>query len=141
MRCSQEAVEVFWTLGNPAVLKAQVLAGGRGKAGGICFCATAEEAGRIATELLNLFIQGEKVDSLLMEERIKVKEEYYIGITFEPRAGLPALLLSRKGGVNIEEVDPALIFSEIIDPRRVCLNSKPGCWQKKPDSLLHFTSN
>jgi len=138
VRSPQEAVEAFRELRNPAVLKSQVLAGGRGKAGGIRFCATADEAGQGAAELLNSFIQGKQADALLMEERIKIKEEHYMGITFEPRAGLPALLLSRKGGVDIEEMDPALIFSEIIDPQEGLPQFKARALAKKagfPPSL------
>ena len=100
----QEAVGAFRGMKTSVALKSQVLTGGRGKAGGIKFCSTPDQVLHEASKLLGTPVLGKKVESLLLEEKIKIKEEYYVGITFDPRAGLPALLMSEKGGVDIEEI-------------------------------------
>lgn len=112
----QQAMEAFQKLKTPVVLKSQVLTGGRGKAGGIKFCSTADQVLRETSKLLRSTILDKKVETLLVEEKIPVKEEYYLGITFDPRAGLPILLMTPKGGMDIEEIPPSLVFSEIIEP-------------------------
>jgi succinyl-CoA synthetase beta subunit len=112
----QQAMEAFEKQKNPVVLKCQVLTGGRGKAGGIKFCSTADQVLQETPKLLKSTILDKKVERLLVEEKIPVKEEYYLGITFDPRAGLPILLMTSKGGMDIEEIPPSLVFSEIIDP-------------------------
>lgn len=116
VRNPKDATDVFRTMGGDIVLKSQVLSGGRGKAGAIRFCSTVDQVFQVSSQLLGSSILGKKVECLLIEEKIKPKEEYYMGITFDPRAGLPVLLMSRKGGVDIEEIPPCLVFSETINP-------------------------
>lgn len=89
---------------GPVVLKVQILAGGRGKAGGIKFAQTPEEAGRAARELLGMNIKGFIVDTLLVEEMLDIQQELYLGMAVDAAAGLPLIIASTKGGVNIEEV-------------------------------------
>jgi len=97
---------------NPGswVLKSQVLVGGRGKAGGIKFAQTGEEAHPIAEQLLQLVIknrqnpEGELVKSILVEEKLAIKAEAYCAITVDRRTKKPVIMVSRHGGMDIEEV-------------------------------------
>ncbi|MHB8179128.1 MAG: ADP-forming succinate--CoA ligase subunit beta [Vulcanimicrobiaceae bacterium] len=97
---------------NPGewVVKAQVLVGGRGKAGGIKFASTPEEGRARANEILGLVIknrqnpQGETVKSLLVEERLPIAKEAYCAITVDRATKKPAVMVSPFGGMDIEEV-------------------------------------
>ncbi|MDQ6827129.1 MAG: ADP-forming succinate--CoA ligase subunit beta [Candidatus Eremiobacteraeota bacterium] len=97
---------------NPGswVLKSQVLVGGRGKAGGIKFAESGEEAHPIAEQLLRLVIrnrqnpQGEAVKSILVEEKLAIKDEAYCAITIDRKTKTPVIIASRHGGMDIEEV-------------------------------------
>jgi succinyl-CoA synthetase beta subunit len=73
------------------VLKSQVRAGGRGKAGGIRICSTTDEAVAALTELQNMKIKGLQVAKVLVEEKVEIKNEYYVGITIgrNDRGGMP----------------------------------------------------
>lgn len=88
----------------PVVLKAQVLAGGRGKAGGVIHCA---EKGHVTAGLANLFgytIKGEAVRAVLAEEKAEVEQEFYLALTIRGGDATPLLMASAAGGVDIEEV-------------------------------------
>jgi succinyl-CoA synthetase beta subunit len=87
----------------PVVLKAQVLTGGRGKAGGIKFADGANEARTISEELFNLNIKGYPVQKILIEPKIKIKQEYYIGVTIDRAHYKLVVIASGEGGVDIEE--------------------------------------
>jgi succinyl-CoA synthetase beta subunit len=97
---------------NPGswVLKSQVLVGGRGKAGGIKFADTAAEAKPIAEALLELVIknrqnpEGEPVKSILVEEKLPIALEAYCAITVDRTTKRPVIMVSRHGGMDIEEV-------------------------------------
>ena len=105
---------------GPVVIKAQVLVGGRGKAGGVLFADTLEEANRKIEELLNKSIKGEKVEKVLVEERVPVKKEYYLGIVIDRVEKKPLILFSTEGGVDIEEVarrNPEKIVKYYVDPQ------------------------
>ncbi len=99
-------------IANPGswVLKSQVLVGGRGKAGGIQFAETGEQAHPIAEQLLQLVIknrqnpEGEPVKSILVEEKLAIKEEAYCAITIDRKTKKPVVMTSRHGGMDIEEV-------------------------------------
>ncbi|MFH1080670.1 MAG: ATP-grasp domain-containing protein [Pseudomonadota bacterium] len=97
-----EAVAVAANLGYPVVLKSQVLRGGRGKAGGIRFAAGIDELLREAEALFALSIGSEKVEKLLIEERLISVREIYAGITLDSLTLLPQLLVSAAGGMDIE---------------------------------------
>jgi len=86
------------------VVKAQVLAGGRGKAGGIKVVDSLPQALEAFQNMLRMRIKGLPVDMVLVEERLNIKNEYFISITIDPEASLPVLLLSPRGGMDIEEV-------------------------------------
>ena len=88
----------------PVVLKSQVLVGGRGKAGGIKTANTADAARKKSEEILSLQIKGYQVERLLVEEALEEKAACYAGITMDPGSYKNVLLVSAKGGVDIEEV-------------------------------------
>jgi len=99
-----EAREVAVELNKPVVLKAQVLVGGRGKAGGIRVAESPEEAEREATQLLGSEISGFKINKLLVEEKLNIIKELYLGVTIDDTHETPVLMASSEGGVDIEEV-------------------------------------
>jgi succinyl-CoA synthetase beta subunit len=106
-------------LGTPVVVKAQVAAGGRGKAGGIKLARSAEEARRAAEEILNMSIQGEPVRRLLVTKAVEIEKEYYLGITLDRSKRRPVLIFSTQGGVDIEEIaksSPESIWKFYISP-------------------------
>ena len=107
-------------INKPVVIKAQVLVGGRGKAGGILFADTVEEANEKIKELLNKEIKGEKVEKVLIEEKIPIKKEYYLGITIDRAERKPVIMFSTEGGVDIEEVaktNPEKIIKYYVNPQ------------------------
>lgn len=116
----EEAGEIAEELGE-VVLKAQVEAGGRGKAGGIKFASSPEEAVRIAGELLASEIRGLRVEKLLVEEKLPIEKEFYAGITIDRARGRAVFMVSREGGVDIEEIaqkSPEKILTLEIHPFR-----------------------
>jgi succinyl-CoA synthetase beta subunit len=90
-------------LGAPVVLKSQVLTGGRGKAGGIKTASGANEARTIAQELLRLTINGYPVSAILVEPKLDIKHEYYVGVTIDRANYTLVVIASGEGGVDIEE--------------------------------------
>ncbi|MCC5990296.1 MAG: acetate--CoA ligase family protein, partial [Thermosphaera sp.] len=86
------------------VLKSQVLVGGRGLAGGILKAESPAEAYEKAKELLGKMIKGERVEKLLVEEKICVAREYYVSITVDRATRQITYLVSSMGGVEIEEL-------------------------------------
>lgn len=110
-----EAKQVFADIGGSAVIKAQVLSGKRGKAGGIKFVNTPEEAESAARELLGMKIQGLAVKQLLIEEKLKIDKEFYLAVTIDARAGMPVMIASAAGGMDIEEVPENQIAKKYVD--------------------------
>ncbi|GAB6171281.1 ADP-forming succinate--CoA ligase subunit beta [Paradesulfitobacterium aromaticivorans] len=110
-----EAVADFVSQTAPVALKSQVLSGGRGKAGGIKFADKAEDAVERARELLNLEIKGLKVETILVEEKLKIDKEIYVAITVDSNAKRPLLLASAAGGMEIEEVPDEKLSKRLID--------------------------
>lgn len=88
----------------PVVVKAQVQVGGRGKAGGIKVAKDFEELKKFSDEILGMDIKGHIVESLLLEEASNILEEYYISFTLDRSAKSYLMMLSAKGGMDIEEV-------------------------------------
>jgi len=114
-----EAKKLAKEIGCPVALKAQVLAGGRGKAGGIKFANTPNEAEELARLVLDTKIQGLDVSGVLVEEKLKIEHEYYFGITIDRSKRSPVVLASSMGGMDIEEVardSPEKIVRRYIDP-------------------------
>ncbi|MCL4466532.1 MAG: ADP-forming succinate--CoA ligase subunit beta [Chloroflexi bacterium] len=91
-------------LGVPVALKAQVLAGKRGKAGGIRFAQDAAGARAAAHDILGATLNGFVVESLLVEQRLDIASELYLGITTDRSRRCPVAIFSASGGVEIEEV-------------------------------------
>ena len=91
-------------IGLPVVLKAQVLSGGRMKAGAVRFAETEDEARAAAEAILGLEIAGRKAQGLLVEARVDVAREYYLGVTYDALAKRPLAIVSDRGGIDIEEV-------------------------------------
>jgi len=99
-----EAREIAVELNKPVVLKAQVLVGGRGKVGGIRVAESPEEAEKEAAQLLGSEIAGFKINKLLVEEKLNIAKELYLGVTIDYTHGTPVVMASSEGGVDIEEV-------------------------------------
>ena len=93
-------------IGKPVVVKAQVLAGGRGKAGGVKLASTPEEAGQAAGEILGMEIKGLTVKQVLVEEQLAIKQEFYAGLIINSAQDVrgPVLMFSPEGGMDIESV-------------------------------------
>src|SRR6185295_16568187 len=100
----QEAGKIAAEIGGPAVLKSQVLSGGRMKAGGVLFADNQQEAEAAAKKILALTINGHQPRGVLVEQRAPVAQEYYAGITWDGVARLPVMIFSDMGGIDIEEV-------------------------------------
>lgn len=121
-----EAIEVAKKIkANKYVLKAQIHAGGRGKAGGIKLASSIEEVENIARKMIGMTLitpqtgpAGRKVRSILIEEALDISKELYIGLTIDRAKQCLVLIGSPAGGVEIEEIaakNPDLIFKEEID--------------------------
>ena len=90
--------------GGDVMIKAQVLSGGRGKAGGVKLARNSEDAAMIAGEILRLEIGGYKVRNVLVEPAIVIKKEIYLAITNDRERKCPVLIASGAGGIDIEDV-------------------------------------
>jgi succinyl-CoA synthetase beta subunit len=102
-RTPEEARQAAAELG-PVAVKAQVLVGGRGKAGGIRLAEDPEAAARAAEAILGMDLKGYRVDVVYCEERLAIDEELYLAVAVDAASRRPLLLASRRGGVDIEEV-------------------------------------
>ena len=127
-RTTKEAARAIAKLTLPLVVKAQVHAGGRGKAGAIKFVATAKEAQQAAEDILGMTLRtrqtgeaGLVVKSVLIVEASDIESELYLSIVTDRASRRPMLIASRSGGVDIEETaesDPDAILKFDIDPAR-----------------------
>jgi succinyl-CoA synthetase beta subunit len=114
-----EAVKAAQEVGFPCVIKAQVQIGGRGKAGGIKLAQNPDEAADHAQAILGMDIRGLTVHELWIEEASEIASEYYASVVFDRSAKAPLVMLSTKGGMDIEEVaaeDPHAIARLHVDP-------------------------
>jgi succinyl-CoA synthetase beta subunit len=100
----EEARAAAEELGGQVVVKAQVLTGGRGKAGGIKLAETPDEAQERAREILGLDIRGHVVRRLWIEQASDIAKEYYLSVTFDRGEKKPLFMFTTQGGVDIEEV-------------------------------------
>ena len=100
----------------PCAIKSQVLMGGRGKAGGIRFATTRREAQQAIKQLIGVTLRGQRVQKLLVEQKIDIQNEYYLGILLDRDSRCPLLLFSPSGGINIEEVPADKITMIKINP-------------------------
>jgi succinyl-CoA synthetase beta subunit len=124
---TDEAAEAFTALGQPkAVIKAQIHAGGRGKAGGVKLISSAEEAREFAARLLDKPLvthqtgpEGRIVRRVYIEEASQVARELYLGMVVDRKAAAVAVMASTEGGTEIEEVaakTPEKIITDPVDP-------------------------
>lgn len=100
----------------PVVVKAQVLVGGRGKAGGIKFANDNKELLDKTKEILSMTIKGLKVNSVYLEEKLDISKEYYVSITLDRSKKRPIIMATTSGGVEIEDVPDEKIVKYWIDP-------------------------
>ncbi|MDR7074551.1 ADP-forming succinate--CoA ligase subunit beta [Fictibacillus barbaricus] len=123
----EEAVEAAKELGSAvSVVKAQIHAGGRGKAGGVKVAKNLDEVRTYADEILGKVLvthqtgpEGKEVKRLLIEEGCDIKKEYYIGLVLDRATSSVVMMGSEEGGTEIEEVaekTPEKIFKEVVDP-------------------------
>ncbi|MBV9413971.1 MAG: ADP-forming succinate--CoA ligase subunit beta, partial [Solirubrobacterales bacterium] len=115
----EEAAAAADDIGYPCVIKAQVQIGGRGKAGGIKVAQTHDEARDAAEAILGMDIRGLTVHELWVEGASEIASEYYASVVFDRSAKAPLVMLSTKGGMDIEEVaesDPDAIARLHVDP-------------------------
>jgi succinyl-CoA synthetase beta subunit len=122
-RTAKEAAEAVRAIG-PAMIKAQVAAGKRGKAGGIKPADTPEEAERVAAAILGMNIGEYKVERLLVEEQANIAHEFYAAVLTDTDARKPLVLFSTRGGMDIEEV--AAATPDAIRRAHVELDARPG---------------
>lgn len=116
---AEEAYAIAQKIGGMTVVKAQVLVGGRGKAGGVKLAKTPEEAREHASKILGMDIKGHIVHKVLVDPASNIAQEIYLGITNDRAAGKPVLMASAEGGVEIEQLaheNPDAIIREHIDP-------------------------
>jgi succinyl-CoA synthetase beta subunit len=120
-----EARVVAKQLGGRVVVKAQIHAGGRGKGGGVKLAKSPDEAAEITKKMIGMTLvthqtgpEGRVVHKVLIEEALNIDKELYLGVTLDRKIGLPVVMASRFGGMEIEEVaerDPKAIHREPID--------------------------
>ena len=106
-------------IGGPVVVKAQVLVGGRGKAGGVKLAADPEQAAARAAEILGLDIKGVTVQTVLVAPAVEIAKEYYLGLILDRGAKAVTIIASAEGGVEIEETartNPAAILRMPLHP-------------------------
>ena len=110
-------------LGTPVVVKAQVLTGGRGKAGGIKLAESADEAEARAADILGMDIRGHTVTKVWIERASDIEREYYLSLTFDRSAKKPLFMFTTQGGIDIEEVaatNPDALVRLHVDPLEGC---------------------
>lgn len=122
----EEAREIAERLGGTVVVKAQIHAGGRGKGGGVKLAKNAEEAEELAQRMLGMKLvtpqtgpEGRKVQKVLIEEGLNIRQELYLGIVIDRQTGKPVFMASAAGGMDIEEVaarNPEAILKEHVLP-------------------------
>ena len=116
----QEAGKIAGKIGKPVAIKAQIWAGGRGKAGGIKFASNPQEAEKVAGELLGSILKGLTVEKVLIEEKLDIDKEYYVGVIIDASREVraPVVMFSTEGGVDIESVPPEKIAQTTVDVLR-----------------------
>ena len=121
-----EVVDITNELGGKVVIKAQAHTGGRGKGGGVKIANNADEARQSAAEIIGMQLithqtgpEGLPVHSVLVEEQIEIERELYLSVAIDNSSGMPIVIASASGGMDIEEVaenDPAAIQNELVHP-------------------------
>ncbi len=122
----EEAQAIARELGGRVVVKAQIQAGGRGKGGGVKLAHSPAEAEAVAGQILGMMLvthqtgpDGQRVKRVLVEEAMEIRRELYLGLVIDRAAGLPVVMASSAGGMEIEEVArtrPEAIIKVHVDP-------------------------
>ena len=115
----EEACAAAQALGGPVVVKAQVLTGGRGKAGGVKLATDPADAEAKARDILGLDIRGHVVRRVWVETASDIAKEYYLSVTFDRGAKQPLFMFTTQGGVEIEQVaeeNPEALVRLHVDP-------------------------
>lgn len=115
----EEVYEIAKEIGGVVVVKAQVHVGGRGKAGGVKVAKNADEARQYGEQILGMDIKGLTVEKVLVDPGADIKQEIYLAITNDRSAGMPLIMTSMEGGMDIEQLNkerPEAIIREHIDP-------------------------
>src|SRR5438874_12607901 len=115
----EEARAAAEEIGGQVVVKAQVLTGGRGKAGGVKLAEDPDDAEQKARDILGLDIRGPVVRKLLIESASEIAKEYYLSVTFDRGVKKPLFMLTTEGGVEIEQVaeeNPEALARLHVDP-------------------------
>jgi succinyl-CoA synthetase beta subunit len=116
----EQAKDLAGKYGGRVVVKAQVHAGGRGKAGGVKLASAPEEAEQHASKILGMEIKGLTVEKVLVTPAEDIASESYVGVIVDRASKRPVMMVSREGGVDIEEVaakSPEAIKRHRVDPR------------------------
>ena len=123
---AEEAIEIADRIGGRVVVKAQVHAGGRGKAGGVKLVESSKQAGQLTEELIGTHLvtnqtgpTGVPIEKVMIAETLDIKDELYLSIVIDGDFGAPVVMASSEGGMDIEEVaatTPEKIFRVIADP-------------------------
>jgi succinyl-CoA synthetase beta subunit len=115
----EEAEALAHAAGGPVVVKAQVLTGGRGKAGGVKLAGSPAETREVASAILGLDIRGHTVRKVLVAPAVDIAQEFYLGVTLDRARRQNVVMASAEGGVDIEEVArerPERIVRTLVDP-------------------------
>ena len=123
---AEEAIEIADRIGGRVVVKAQVHAGGRGKAGGVKLVESSKQAGQLTEELIGTHLvtnqtgpTGVPIEKVMIAETLDIKDELYLSIVIDGDLGAPVVMASSEGGMDIEDVaatTPEKIFRVIADP-------------------------
>lgn len=114
-----EALAAARRIGKPAVVKALVPVGKRGRAGAVRFAETPDDAALIARELLGTTVRNFPVEKLLIEEKLDIQQEWYLSITYDQNLKAPVIIASLQGGVEVEELSrsfPGALLIREVDP-------------------------
>src|SRR5207253_3848110 len=114
-----DAVAAARELGFPVVVKAQVLIGGRGKAGGVKLAGDEDQVREHAGNILGMDIRGHVVHTLWIERASDIASEYYAAVLLDRSAKQPLVMFSSEGGVDIEQIaqsHPEKLVREHVDP-------------------------
>lgn len=116
----EEAAVIAQELGGAAVVKAQVMAGGRGKSGAIVMAETPSQVSKAAESILGSLVKGNPVRAVLVEEKLDIDQEFYASYTVNSarHACCPMLMFSIDGGVDIESVPEERLFRMLVSPTR-----------------------
>jgi succinyl-CoA synthetase beta subunit len=115
--CPREAGDIARRIGRPVAVKVQIWAGGRGKAGGVRFAEDPAEAESVAGELLGTRVMGFEVRKLLVEEKLEIEREFYVGLVVDSSREVraPVMIFSCHGGVEIEDVPEGKLAKVVVD--------------------------